>query len=382
MSSKRPWEWIDSPEGVERMAAAMEKEPIIGLDTESDSFHHYQEQVCLIQAAIGGRDYLLDTLAVRDLSPMRKLLADSRREVVLNGADYDVVCLKRDFGIRFGKIFDTALGAQLLGYPATGLSALLSRHFNVEVSKQHQRDEWFRRPLTESQMRYALNDIRYLIPLRNRIRKELEELNRLEWAEEEFALLTHREWNREPFQPESFWRIRGSRDLRPREQAVLRELAVMRNERARAINRPPFKVISDHALKEIALKHPRSTRGLKKIRGVSDLMIRRFGREILEAVRQGLALPEKSLPVPPRGERRPGDPAASKRLELLKRWRKQKASELQLDPGVLAPLSTLKAIARSGATSLKDLGKIPDVSKWRTREFGREWLEVMDGSGT
>ncbi len=380
MRQGRPWEWIDTPEGIARVAEAIQKESVIGLDTESDSFHHYQEQVCLIQASIGPRDYLIDTMAIRDLAPLNKPLADPAREIVINGADYDVVCLKRDFGIRIGKLFDTALAAQLLGYAATGLSALLERHFNVKVSKQLQKDEWFRRPLTEAQMSYALNDIRYLVELRERIRRELEKLNRLEWAEEEFALLTKREWKREPFQPADFWRIRGSRDIARRDQAILRELAVMRDGRARAINRPPFKVISDQALKDIARTKPRSARSLRRIRGVSDLMIRRFGREILEAVHRGLELPEKELPSPPKGERRPGDPAASRRLDQLRRWRRDKAARLELDPGVLAPLNTLKAIARSGAASLKDLQEIAEVSRWRTREFGPEWLEAMNGA--
>ncbi len=380
MSQGRPWEWIDTPEGIARVAEAIQKESVIGLDTESDSFHHYQEQVCLIQASIGPSDYLIDTMAIRDLTPLNTPLADPAREIVINGADYDVVCLKRDFGIHIGKLFDTALAAQLLGYPATGLSALLERHFNVKVSKQLQKDEWFRRPLTEAQMSYALNDIRYLVELRERIRSELEKLNRLEWAEEEFALLTKREWKREPFQPGDFWRIRGSRDVSRRDQAILRELAVMRDGRARAINRPPFKVISDQALKDITRLKPRSARSLRKIRGVSDLMIRRFGREILEAVQRGLELPEKDLPSPPKGERRAGDPAASRRLDQLRRWRQHKATRLELDPGVLAPLNTLKAIARSGASSLKDLQTIAEVSRWRTREFGPEWLEVMNGA--
>jgi ribonuclease D len=377
MRSSRPFEWIDTPEGLQRLAKAIQKEPVIGLDTESDSFHRYQEQVCLIQAATSKMDFLVDTMAVRDLSALRKPLADPSREVVMNGADYDVVCLKRDFGVKFGKIFDTALGAQLLGYPGTGLSALLDRHFNVKVSKRFQRAEWFRRPLTDAQRDYALNDIRYLIPLRDRIRKELKDLNRLAWAEEEFALLTKREWKREPFHPDSFWRIRGSRDISRREQAILRELAVMRDKRACAINRPPFKVISDQALKEVARTRPRSARSLRRIRGISDLMIQRFGAEIMDAVRRGLEVPDKDLPVPSKGERKPGDPLASKRLEQLKRWRRDKASELELDPGVLAPLTTLKAIARSGARNVRDLCKVPEIARWRSREFGQEWLDAM-----
>jgi ribonuclease D len=270
------------------------------------------------------------------------------------------------------------MAAQLLGYPATGLSALLERHFEVKVSKHLQRDEWFRRPLTAEQKEYALNDVRYLLPLREKIRDELIAAARLEWAEEEFELLTRREWTREPFQPEDFWRIRGSRDLSRRDQAILRELAVMRDERARALNRPPFKVISDNTLTAVARMKPRTAAALEKIKGISPLMIRRFGDEILHAVHRGLDVPERDLPLPPRSERRPSDPAANRRLERLRDWRERKASALKLDPGVLAPLNTLRVLARGGPTTLEELNALPDVTRWRIREFGREWVEVMN----
>lgn len=377
MTAQRPYEWIDGAEGGRALAEAIGGEPLVGLDTESDSFHHYQEQVCLVQASTPSKAYLLDTIAVKDLAPLAGVFADPSREAIFNGADYDIVCLKRDFGIRFARIFDTALGAQLLGYPATGLSALLERHFGVKVTKRHQRDEWYRRPLSPSQIDYALNDVRYLIPLREKIRRELQAKGRLEWAEEEFDLLTRREWTREPFQPEDFWRIRGSRELSRREQAVLKELAVMRDARARAINRPPFKVVSDHALIEVARQKPRSAPALRKIRGVSDLMIRRFGDAVLDAVQRGLEVPESELPEPPRGERRRHDPAVSRRLELLKEWRHKKAAAIHLDPGVLAPLSTLRALARDGPARIEELEAVEGVTRWRLREFGREWIAVM-----
>ncbi len=378
MMDRRPFEWIETADGLRALAHAIEKEPIIGLDSESDSFHHYQEQVCLVQVSTAERDYLVDTIALRDLSVLSAPLADPKREVVLNGADYDIVCLKRDFGIHFARIFDTVIGAQLLGYPATGLSALLERHFDVKVTKQHQRDEWFRRPLSESQIRYALNDTRYLLPLRDRIRQELVAARRLEWAEEEFELLTRREWTREPFQPDHFWRIRGARDLNRREQAILRELAVMRDARSRSANRPPFKVISDHALTAVASSKPKTAADLAHIRGVSPLMIRRFGDQMLEAVLRGTAVAEKDLPVAPRGERRPSDPAVSRRLQALREWRNLKATALMLDPGVLAPLSTLQALARSGAAKVEALEAIEGLSRWRVREFGREWIAAVN----
>jgi ribonuclease D len=374
----RPWQWIDTVEGAEALARDIEKERIIGLDTESDSFHHYQEQVCLVQVSTKTRDYLVDPIAAKNLSAMTSVLADPKREVVLHGADYDIVCLKRDFGIRFGRIFDTVLGAQLLGYPATGLSALIERHFGVKVSKQHQRDEWYRRPLSDSQIHYALTDTRYLLPLREIIREELVALKRLAWAEEEFDLLTRREWTREAFRPDHFWKIRGARELPRRGQAILRELAVLRDSRSQAANRPPFKVMADHTLTAVAQARPRTTADLKRIRGLSPLMIRRYGDAILEAVHRGMSVGEKDFPVAHRGERRPGDPAVNRRLDALKEWRKKKAAELGLDPGVLAPLTTLQALARSGAITARDLDGLAGVTRWRVHEFGREWIAILN----
>ena len=380
-SSTRPAErahqWIDTPEGLVRVVADLSGEPLIGVDTESDSFHHYREQVCLIQISTPGSDYIIDPLALTDLSTMRPLFADQAREWIMNGADYDIVCLKRDFDIHFGRIFDTVVAAQLLGYPATGLAAMLERHFDLKVSKTLQRDEWFRRPLTSDQITYALTDTRYLLPLRAILKEELRAAGRLAWAEEEFTFLARRQWTREPFTPEDFWKIRGARDLYRREQLILRELAVVRDRHASATNRPPFKVISDTVLLTVAKLKPENPAALKNLRGISSLMLRRLGDDILGAVARGLSQPETALLTPPRGERRRFDPGASKRLDALKEWRRKKAVELKLDPGVLSPLTYLQAVARTNPRTVEEMLAIPDLSRWRAREFGREWIEVM-----
>src|SRR6185436_15444568 len=132
-----------------------------------------QERVCLIQISTQLSDYIIDPLILTDLSSMIPLFADPSREWIMNGADYDIVCLKRDFSIHFSRIFDTVVAAQLLGYPSTGLAAMLDRHFGLKVSKTLQRDEWFRRPLNPEQVTYALTDTRYLIPLRAILKEEL-----------------------------------------------------------------------------------------------------------------------------------------------------------------------------------------------------------------
>lgn len=378
-AAERPFHWIDTPELLARLVGELSTHQVAGIDTESDSFHHYREQVCLIQISTGTADYIIDPLVLTDLSSMRPLFSDPGREWVMNGADYDIVCLKRDFGIHFARIFDTVVAAQLLGYQATGLAAMLERHFSIQVNKTLQRDEWFRRPLNDDQITYALTDTRYLIPLRRILGDELAAAGRLAWAEEEFAALARREWTREPFTPDDFWRIRGARDLSRREQLILRSLAVLRDQRAREHNRPPFKVVSDAVLLALAKTRPRTIAALRKIRGISPLMIRRLGDDMIAAIIRGMDADETSLTFPPRGERRRHDPGASRRLEALKEWRRRKASELKMDPGVLSPLTCLQAVARANPASIEQMLTMPDLSRWRAKAFGDEWIKVMSG---
>ncbi len=370
---------METPEALERLTAEVSRHALVGIDTESDSFHHYRERVCLIQISTSEADYIVDPLALPDMSSLRPLCADPEREWIMNGADYDVVCLKRDFAIHFARLFDTVVAAQLLGYPATGLAALLERHFGLQVSKSFQRDEWFRRPLSAAQVSYALNDTRYLLRLRVILREELQAAGRLEWAHEEFAALALREWTREPFTPQDFWKIHGARDLTRRDQLVLRELAVARDRRARQTDRPPFKVISDSTLVEIARHAPRTLPALSRLYGVTPLLVRRLGTDLLNAVQQGLELDEKSLQPPPRGERRRHEPGVGARLEALKTWRRRKAEQLRMDPGVLTPVSALQAVARANPVTPEQALEIPGLSRWRAREFAAEWIEAMKG---
>ena len=373
----RAYTWVADPEEFARLTADLSSEPLVGIDTESDSFHHYQERVCLIQFSTPDADYILDPLALKDLSSLKPLFDDPAREWVMNGADYDIVCLKRDFGIHFGRIFDTVIAAQLLGYPATGLAAMLERHFGLKVSKTLQRDEWFRRPLTPGQVAYALTDTRYLLPLRQILSGELEQAGRLPWAREEFELLARRQWSREPFSPDDFRRIRGARDLSRSDQLVLRELAVMRDGLARDWNRPAFKVVSDSVLLTVSRSKPRTSAALRRVHGLSPLMIRRLGEDLLAAIGRGLEADESTLPVPQRGERRRHDPGASRRLEALKAWRKRKAEQLRLDPGVVTPLTSLQAVARAHPKTVEEMMAITELTRWRARQFGEEWIATM-----
>src|SRR6476660_735821 len=164
-------------------------QPVVALDTEADSLHSYFDKVCLIQMSIPGEDLIIDPLCKFDLGKFGEILANRGIVKILHGADYDLRILNRDFGFTTTNLIDTMVSAQLLGYEAYGLAALLERHFGLKVNKTHQRADWAMRPLTPEMLEYAAMDTRYLITLAQKLREELTAAGRWEWAQEEFARL-------------------------------------------------------------------------------------------------------------------------------------------------------------------------------------------------
>lgn len=363
------------------MAKRLARESVLAVDTEADSFYHYFDKTCLVQIATRREIFLIDPLALggpQQLAPLGPLMASPKIRKVFHAGEYDLFVLKRDCGFRFANLFDTMISAQLLGYPSVGLAALASHHFQMTVPKDEQRSDWSARPLRETQLSYAAADVAYLIPLAERLEAELRARSRLSWAEEEFVTLAAREWPTRSFDAQGYLRIKGARGLDPEGLAVLRELYRMRDARAREIDRPPFKVLGNRALLEIAERRPTSPEELGRIKGVTDLILRRLGREILAAVERGRRSPHGPIP---RSSGAPGrrrmDRRSERRMTRLKRWRGARARELSLDPGVLCPNSALEAIAWNRPRSLEELAELPELKSWFVREFGKEVLEAL-----
>jgi len=357
--------WVDEEASLRRAAEHLSQAPALAVDTEADSFYHYHHKCCLIQVSDGEAVYLFDPLALKRLEPLGEVLASRRSVKVLHAAEQDVLYLRRDFGFHLEPLFDTMIGSQLLGKSGIGLASLLLAYFGVKLDKGSQRDDWSRRPLTERQRTYAAEDVRHLIRLRGILEDELRTIGRIAWAEEEFSLVARRAWEPRVFDPEMFWAIKGARDLPPREAAVLRELYAMRDRRAGEADLSPFRIISDETLVALAKKKPAVAGDLNGVRGVTPLVRRRIGSDILQAVGAGLVVSEADLPVPPRGRPRKKTSASQSRLERLREWRKARAAELGLDPGVLFPQSTLEALAAVGPQALERPEEIPGLRAWR-----------------
>ncbi len=377
---------IETHRDLEALAQVLLSKKVVAIDTEADSFYHYFDKTCLVQIATRQQTYLVDPLALggpAELAPLAPVLASPNVRKIFHAAEYDIFVLKRDCRFSFANLFDTMVSAQLLGYPAIGLAALAERHFGVSLPKDEQRSDWSVRPLRDSQLTYAAADVTYLIPLAEKLERELKKAKRLAWAQEEFETLTRRAWPEREFDALGYLRIKGAKALDPGSLSVLRELYLVRDKRAREIDRPPFKVLSNRALLEIAQQQPASEKRLGQIKGVTELILRRFGREILGAVKRGTT--RQHGPIPKRANRLNGggnsrrrmDRGTEKRLGVLKRWRATRAKELCLDPGVLCPNSALEAIAWLNPGDGSELLKLSEVKGWFARSFGAEVTEAL-----
>ena len=338
----------------------------VALDTEADSFHHYFEKVCLLQLARAGTAWLVDPLAGLDLGPLFGLLAG--RRLLLHGADYDLRLLSRGYGFHPREIFDTMLAAQILGQKEIGLAALLSGRLGVTLDKSSQRADWSRRPLTPALVTYAAADVLHLHELVALLDADLSARGRLEWHAEECARLLSQDLSPAPEDPETDWRVKGSNALSAKERAFLRELWSAREERARALDLPPFRVLHNETLLSLSRK---AAGGEQDIGALFPRPVPAgFGDRLREALEAARALPATAWPPARRGEIVRTEPELEKAVYGLKARRDAVAARLGLDPGVLASRAALVDVARAelaarGPLAPADLTAATGLSRWK-----------------
>lgn len=369
--------YVKTPAELATLVKQLARETELAVDTEAASFHRFIDRIYLIQLSTHHENTIIDPLTVGDVSALGALLADPAIEVVFHDADYDLRILDRDYRMRARKLFDTRVAAQLLGEPAVGLAALLEKYLGVRLDKKYQRADWSRRPLPREMLEYAALDTQHLLPLRDRLRAELEAKGRMTWATEEFARMEGVRWTPAATNGDAALRMKGARALSRRGLAVLQQLWHWRESVAAELDRASFRVLSNEALLAAADTLPRNTEALKAIRGVSERLLETRGDAILASIERGLAVPDRDLPRFPRGERRVNDPAFDRRVERLKTTRNAAAESLGLDPGVLCPKGTLEAVARAHPTSAAGLREIPEVRKWQVELLGGDFLKAI-----
>jgi ribonuclease D len=319
---------------------------------------------------------LVDALAVRDLSALAPALADPRVVKVLHGADYDVTTLKRDFGFEFASLFDTMIAARFLGRTEIGLAAVARDELGVALTKDNQKDDWSRRPLTPQQEAYALSDVIHLVELQSRLSDKLAAAGRLGWLEEECEAVARLEPAARKRDPLAYLGVKGARRLSPRSLAVLRELFAWRERRAEEKDIPPFKILGNESLLRLAELRPKDAAGLGGVPGVLPRLQRQSG-ELLSAVRRGEDVAEGDLPRIARSPRPVLEAAVRERVERLKAFRVRKGTQLQLDISVVLPQRLIDRLAEARPLDAEGLCRVEGLRRWRVAAFGAELLAAV-----
>ncbi|MEI6676339.1 MAG: hypothetical protein WCO57_14310 [Verrucomicrobiota bacterium] len=335
-----PLTLIDTPETLAtylKTCGGTNPTPVCAIDTEADSLHRYRESLCLIQFAAGSDCLLMDPLAIQDLSALGDFL--QRTVVWMHGADYDMTMLKRQFGSLPATIYDTQIGARLLGARRFGLADLVLHYFGVELSKSSQKADWGKRPLTPKMVEYALNDVRYLLPMAEQIVAELHAKGRHAWFVESCDSARKKVLERDEARQE-VWRIQGIGKFDRYSLACLRALWHWRDKEACLWDRPSFMVATNRQLIEwstdLALRQP-----LSLPRHFRPDRVKRF-QHALEILN---TLPEAEWPERPKLQRRKRDRDFEHRVELLLKTRDQAAVELDIDGSLIASRAVLEAVA-------------------------------------
>ncbi len=363
--------WVNTIQSLKQMVDDLAAQSRVAVDTESNSLHAFREQVCLLQFSSLKADYLVDPLALRDLSLLAPVFANPKIEKIFHAAEYDLICLRRDFNFSFANLFDTMQAARILGYPAVGLDRLLGDKFDIKMDKRHQKANWAARPLTQDQIHYARLDTHYLFNLRDALEQELRERERLEFALEDFYRACLSDEQKQRTNGASWERFAGRKDLSLRELTVISYLCKWRDKEAEKLNRPPYKVVMDDVFVALAKNLPEQKVDLSAA-GLSEKQIKLWGDQVMSAIKHGAEAPLVERKQPERK-----NDAVLRRLEKLKAWRKSVGLEMKVESDIILPKPYLGLLSENPPKSLDELRDLMKDTPSRVDKFGVQILKTL-----
>lgn len=351
--------------------ARMASQPYVTVDTEFLRDSTYYPKLCLLQIASPEEAVLVDPLAKGIvLQPFLELMANSSVMKVFHAARQDIEIIWNMGGMIPSPMFDTQIAAMVCGYgDSVGYEQLVNDIAKARIDKSSRFTDWARRPLTDAQLSYALSDVTHLRVIYEHLRGELEQTGRVSWLAEEMGVLTAPETY--DLHPDDAWgRLKG-RVRKPRELAILIELAAWREREAQSRDVPRSRVLKDDALIDIVQRAPRTEVELGELRSLPRGFERsQSGNDILAAVSRGLELDHKTLPRLERGPQRNGNIAV---LDLLKVLLKAVAESERVAPKIIGTVDDLEAIAS------EDEADVPALKGWRRSLFGEKALALKAG---
>jgi ribonuclease D len=345
--------------------------PLVSFDTEFHGEKSFFPRLCLLQFATRDEVAIVDPLAVPDLAPLCSFLHDPSVLKVVHAGSQDMEILLRLTGALPAPVFDTQVAATVAGLPHQSSLASIAKEFlGLDLPKASRYTDWSKRPLSEAQVTYAANDVRYLPALHDAIVALLEKENRLEWLAPELARISDpANYRQEP--EEQFRRVKGHAALDRRSLGALIHLAAWRDREAQRRDLPRRWVVGDETLLELARSRPTAEEGILAVRGAAGKIRPKDVQGILDAVAAGAAMKEEELPRLPKRRRRPVD--AESVVDLMNALVRVRARENGVATQTLAPRSELDRLA-DGETE-----DVPLLSGWRRTMVGEELLALLEG---
>lgn len=335
---------VDDADGLAAVSAAVAEAAVVGIDTEFVRERTYYPQLCLIQIATDRLAACVDPLSAIDLTPLLTELLRDDCTWVLHSARQDLEVIWNRAGRLPARLVDTQIAGALIGLPTQlGLQGMLSQLLGVELGKTETRTDWSRRPLPAAALDYALDDVRYLLPVWGTLRPRLEALGRLGWLEEDCRRLLETPPVGDAMA--IFERMRGAAALDDPSRAALLALLDWRERKARAVDRPRRWILSDEQLLRVARARPGNPTALAALRDLPKKLVARSGAEILAAVARAPS-PEESERLRRAARSRQAEPSKLKELQAGVR---REAEELGIEPEVLATRRELAALAAGDA---------------------------------
>ncbi|WP_310619970.1 ribonuclease D [Flexibacterium corallicola] len=363
---------ITSTKGLQEACTRLARFEFVTIDTEFLRETTFWPKLCLIQMASPEEAFIVDALAENlDLEPFFELMKNQNVTKVFHAARQDVEIIVHLGGIVPSPLFDSQVAAMVCGFgDSVSYDQLVQKVTGNRIDKSSRFTDWSRRPLTEKQLEYALADVTHLRDIYNHLRKELETKNRTHWVEDEMKTLTSKDTYISD--PQKAWKRMKLRVRKPRELAVLKELAAWRDKEAQRRNMPRSRVLKDDAIFELSIQQPRDTTRLGHLRSIPKGLERsKYAEDILNAVHAGLQIPQEELPELPKG--RPAPDGASAAVDLLKVLLKMKCEQFGVAPKVIATVDDLEKIASGDDT------EIAVLQGWRKEIFGADALRLKNG---
>jgi len=376
-----PTTFVDTPAGAEAARRALAGAEAVAVDCEAAGFHRYSDRLCLVQVSTPCETFVLDPLATPLDDCLRPCLEAPDTPVLMHGAVFDLMLLRRDLGVGTAGLVDTQVLASFAGEPAVGLQALLEQRLGVRVTKKFQRADWAARPLPHEMIDYAAGDTRHLHQLADVLGRAVREQGRERWAEEECRRIEKAA--AEPAEEgaiDPVTRVKGAGKLDDRTVTALREALRWRDGIARSKDRAPFRVATDQALLAAVLAEPADVEALVRVRGFPSRLARERGRGLVQVLRRVRRMPAETLAPYPSGNRRKrADRTDEAVLERLKEVRNRAATELGLERGRVMANQALQAVAAAQPKSLAELASVKDLRRWQVEVLGTALLEALAG---